>query len=272
MMLKKIGFLLSTIFALLILSSPAAAAPTVRVNGQELSFEVAPVIENGRTLVAVRGISEALGAEVSWDGKARTVTVRSSGTTLWLQIGRNSALKNGRPVALEVAPRILSSRTMVPLRFISEALGASVSWDGATRTVNIFQAADPQSRAREIERQLFELANAARSQHGLAPLLWDEQLAEVARRHSQDMRDRGFFDHVSPEGKNHADRMWEAGISFRASAENIAAGFSEPIDVHREWMNSPGHRQNILGNYRYLGIGVCFGGPYRAYYTQNFYR
>lgn len=121
------------------------------------------------------------------------------------------------------------------------------------------------------EMEVFDLANAVRVRMGKTPYLWDDKIAEVARNHSKDMADKKYFEHTNLEGLSPFDRMRAAGISFRAAGENIAAGQASAIFAHETWMNSLGHRTNILGNCEKLGVGVYFGGDYHVYYTQNFF-
>lgn len=110
----------------------------VFVNEQSLVFDVPPVIINDRTLVPLRAIFEALGADVLWDGETETVTATKGDVEVKLVIG-GQALLNGQAVELDVPARIINDRTMVPLRFVSESLGYQVSWAEATRTINIRQ-------------------------------------------------------------------------------------------------------------------------------------
>lgn len=131
------------------------------------------------------------------------------------------------------------------------------------------QASDALARA--YERQSFDLANAGRAKLGLSPFVWDDAIAVTARKHSQDMAAKGYFDHTNPSGLSPFDRMKQDGLKFRAAAENIAAGQTSAIFAHHGWMNSEGHRKNILGSYKNLGVGVYFGGKLNIYYTQNFY-
>lgn len=120
-------------------ATPAmASAPTVTLDGQQLYFDVAPVIEGGRTLVPLGVIFRELGAHVEWDGITNTVNAMKSQTVISLRIGDSIAHKNGQPVALDVPAKIINSRTMVPLAFVSEAMGAQVSWDQSSQTVSIF--------------------------------------------------------------------------------------------------------------------------------------
>jgi uncharacterized protein YkwD len=122
-----------------------------------------------------------------------------------------------------------------------------------------------------FEKQVFDLANAIRVRQGLKAFIWSDTASGTARKHSQDMADKDYFDHVNLEGNNPFDRMKADGIAFRLAAENIAAGQPSAIAAHESWMNSEGHRRNILGGTARLGTGVAFGGEYGVYYTQNFY-
>ncbi|MBR0365239.1 MAG: copper amine oxidase N-terminal domain-containing protein [Clostridia bacterium] len=110
---------------------------TVTVNDEVLSFDVMPQIIDDRTVMPMRAIFEALGADVSWDGETRTVTAVKDDTTIKMTIGSNVMYVNDMPIELDVAPLIIDERTLVPGRAVAESLGADVSWDGETRTVII---------------------------------------------------------------------------------------------------------------------------------------
>ena len=114
-------------------------ANKVRVmkDGMTLSFDQMPFIENGRTMVPFRKIFEEMGAGVEWIAETRSVKATRGDTVIELQIGSTTAKVNGKEVTLDVAPNIYNSRTMVPLRFISENLDAKVEWNGALRRVEI---------------------------------------------------------------------------------------------------------------------------------------
>jgi uncharacterized protein YkwD len=118
------------------------------------------------------------------------------------------------------------------------------------------------------EEQVLALVNAARAEAGCGALTGDGSLASVARAHSVDMRDRGFFSHVNPDGLDPYDRAERAGLDARA--ENIAYGQQNAADVMEAWMDSSGHRANILDcELTALGVGVAegAGGPW---WTQLF--
>lgn len=121
------------------ISLPAAAQSVVRVfvDGTLVAFDQPPVIQGSRVLVPLRGVFEQMGATVEWRAVTRTVLAASGSTLVELQIGSRIARVNGQPVTLDVPAMIIGGRTLVPLRFISESLGASVEWNAATRTVII---------------------------------------------------------------------------------------------------------------------------------------
>jgi len=128
--------ILTVLLAITTAAYAQANPPTVIVNGSSLAFDVSPTIENGRTLVPLRTIFEALGATVQWDDITNTVTAAKSGTEIKLTIG-GQASKNGQTVNLDVPAKVIDGRTMVPLRFVGEAMGCQVSWDGDTQTISI---------------------------------------------------------------------------------------------------------------------------------------
>lgn len=123
-----------------------------------------------------------------------------------------------------------------------------------------------------FEFEIIDLVNSVRNQRGLNSLRYSEQATLSSRKHSEDMRDNNFFDHINKKDETPFDRMKREGIIYTSAGENIAAGQINAIYVHEAWMNSEGHRKNILGNYNNIGVGVIFGGSYKTYYTQNFYK
>ncbi|MCR4442624.1 MAG: copper amine oxidase N-terminal domain-containing protein [Peptococcaceae bacterium] len=109
------------------------------IDGRPVGLDVAPVIVNGRTMVPLRFVGEAFGALFSWDEKSRRVTCSLDDTTIELFIDRKTALANGKNVSLDAAPFIAGGRTMVPLRFIGEHMGASLEWDPESKTAAVFR-------------------------------------------------------------------------------------------------------------------------------------
>ena len=110
---------------------------SVYVNGTELTLDVPPMLENDRTLVPMRAIFEALGAEVSWYPEDRTIVAVRGGTTVFMQVDDWYMSVNDEWIRLDAPPRIVNDRTLIPLRAVAEAFGAQVGWDEATQTATV---------------------------------------------------------------------------------------------------------------------------------------
>lgn len=109
----------------------------VMVNGKKVLFDVLPTSQNGRTLVPLRAIFEALGAEIEWDGETQTIKATKGDLSISLKIGSNNMTVNGENKELEVPAQSIDGRTLVPVRAISEAFGCDVQWDGNSSAVEI---------------------------------------------------------------------------------------------------------------------------------------
>lgn len=119
--------------------------------------------------------------------------------------------------------------------------------------------------------EVVDLTNRERAGAGLPPLAADPLLTKAAQAHSADMVARAFYSHTSPEGGKPWDRAAAAGCRRHSIGENIACGQRSPAEVVRGWMDSPGHRANILKpDFTHLGIGFAGGGPAGTYWTQLF--
>lgn len=110
------------------------------IDENQVALDVAPIISGaGRTMVPVRFIGEAFGAQFSWDEKTRKVTYQFEGTTIELFIDKKTAYLNKKAITLDVAPIIVSGRTLVPLRFVGEHMGATFDWNAQTQTAIIYR-------------------------------------------------------------------------------------------------------------------------------------
>lgn len=124
------------------------------------------------------------------------------------------------------------------------------------------------SSVSEYEKRVVELVNEIRAENGLSKLTLNTELSAVARLKSQDMKDKNYFSHTSPTYGSPFDMMKQFGISYRTAGENIAYGYATPESVVDGWMNSPGHRANILNSsYKEIGVGYVASGHY---WTQMF--
>lgn len=167
----------------------------------------------------------------------------------------------------------------------AQVLGLGIS-DAADGLVADARPAGASDRA-AFERQILELVNQARAAHGLPPLVRNANLDLAAERHGLDMANNNFFSHVSSNGDRLGDRVPKAGyLNWIWAGENIAAGFDSPESVFQAWMNSTGHRNNILATAaQEIGIayiydandehnvvlpGGVIGGPYFNYWVQDF--
>lgn len=119
--------------------------------------------------------------------------------------------------------------------------------------------------------QVLKLVNEERKKQGLKSLTLSASLNKVASLKSKDMRDNNYFSHQSPTYGSPFEMMQQFGITYKTAGENIGGGQQTAQDVMDAWMNSSGHRANILGkNYTELGVGYVTGGSYRTYWTQEF--
>lgn len=131
--------------------------------------------------------------------------------------------------------------------------------------VSVPKPAAPASRA---DARVLTLVNRARVEAGCSPLTKSAKLTMAARAHSADMASRRNMSHTSSDGSAASDRITGSGYDWRAYGENVAHGYTTPEDVVAGWMNSPGHRRNILDcSFKEIGVGVAQPGNY---WTQDF--
>lgn len=124
------------------------------------------------------------------------------------------------------------------------------------------------STTQEFETQVVRLVNQIRQENGLQQLTANWELSRVARYKSQDMKDNRYFSHTSPTYGSPFQMIKAFGLSYRTAGENIAKGYATPQAVVNGWMNSSGHRANILNPaYKQIGVGYVAGGNY---WTQMF--
>lgn len=121
------------------------------------------------------------------------------------------------------------------------------------------------------QQQVLDLVNAERTKRGISALTLDSSLSSVATKKSQDMVNKNYFDHTSPTYGSPFDMMKQFGISYRTAGENIAKGQKTPQEVVIAWMNSEGHRKNILNpDFTNLGVGIAKDSNGTTYWTQMF--
>lgn len=138
-----------------------------------------------------------------------------------------------------------------------------------TTTQSINKPESQNSDSLSFEKEVLRLVNSERTKAGLSPLEMDSQVANVARIKSEDMRDKNYFSHTSPTYGSPFDMLKKFNVTYRSAGENIAKGQKTPEAVVTAWMNSEGHRKNILGNFTHIGVGYAKGGS-KTYWTQMF--
>ncbi|WP_258574817.1 CAP domain-containing protein, partial [Streptomyces shenzhenensis] len=143
--------------------------------------------------------------------------------------------------------------------------------DGDTYWTALWARPLTQAGLARTQAEVADLTNRERTRAGLRPLAVDPQLAAAAQAYSTDMAVRDFYSHTSPEGTQPWDRAAAAGSRRRTIGENIACGQRSAAEVVDGWMNSPGHRANILRpDFTHIGIGFAGGGRAGTYWTQLF--
>jgi hypothetical protein len=161
--MRKTIFSFATVFLFSILFSVSVAANdvTVIIDDSVQNYDVPPQIISGRLMVPMRGIFEALGAMIEWSPEDQIVIALTVDTLIMLQIGEANAFVNGDLKPLDQPATIVGGRTLVPLRFVAEALGADVNWDGETRTATITSAAPEPFELPDIDFNAWALGASA---------------------------------------------------------------------------------------------------------------
>jgi len=202
---KKIVGLILGLFMLTGLAVPAiASSPDISVymDGRRINFEVPPQMIGGRTMLPLRAIFEEMGAEVAWDAATQTATATRGNITVVLPVGSLSPTVNGVVVPIDQAGVIVGGRTFAPLRFVAEAFGGEVQWDGAASTAHIttqpfytnmifnemLRLGYTFEQAQNIfEQEMFTLFNEWRVTNGLAPFQLDVRFAGTSRNHAHNV-------------------------------------------------------------------------------------
>ncbi|MCP4247286.1 MAG: CAP domain-containing protein [bacterium] len=138
----------------------------------------------------------------------------------------------------------------------------------ASSTARCFEGLDEE----DLAQQVLTLINIERARVGVAPLSWDPTLAKIAEDYACTMAAYDFFDHINPaSGEGPAERAVEGGYEFFGIGENLAGGQTTAAAAVEGWLDSPGHRDNLLSpEWRETGIGVRRGGSLRIYWVQEF--
>jgi uncharacterized protein YkwD len=168
---------------------------------------------------------------------------------------------------VESMPLKLFSAIVLCLTAVSTSEAAVALRQSARRLQTYTQLSD-------YEGPMLERVNQERSAQGLPALCSNSKLQQSAQRHSDDQATHDFMNHTGSDGSSMAQRITEAGYDWRGVAENVAAGQVDVNQVMDDWMNSEGHRHNILGDYTMLGVAYAYtpDGLYHHFWTQDFGR
>jgi uncharacterized protein YkwD len=268
------------------------------------------VVRTGTYLGRVRGVVTLAGPDAPPDGASVTFTLYGAKQLSWTDDTApfrvridTRALPNGeyklavatrwadgmstRVAKLEIAnvpdkvaaPRPKPSVTPPPTPTKKPAAPRTTTTKPARKTTTT-KASTPTTKAASNDKppasytdEVVRLTNAERAANGCGALSIDATLTKVAQAHSEDMADHDYFSHDSQDGRSPFDRMTAAGYGFSTAAENIAAGQATPAEVVKGWMNSEGHRANILNcALKEIGVGyaVNSSSTFRTYWTQDF--
>ena len=185
--------------------------------------------------------------------------------TLLAGVGASPAL--GRARAGRRMPVATSARTLGTAAVPSPTLAGRSFGTMATPVRRVVRTSSPTD---PVAAQVVRLVNVARADAGCAPLHVDARLATAARLHSEDMARQNYFSHTSLDGRSPWDRMARPGLRLRLGREH-RGGLHHPGSGDDGWMNSSGHRANILNcSNKAIGVGVGKGGTYGIYWTQDF--
>ena len=131
-------------------------------------------------------------------------------------------------------------------------------------------------KSRALAMLIADDTNAFRAQHSIRDLTWNPDVADVAQAYAEFMAEESYFDHVDPDGQNPGDRLESAGLIYYYYGENINAGYYDAEDSMNGWINSPGHRDNLLNtNFTQIGVGTAYNPDdtfnWCTRYVQNFF-
>ena len=214
--MKKFKSLIFSLVILIFISSNvfAARTPSIEYNGKIIKSDVAPFIQNDRTMVPIRFISETLGYEVGWNNDARLVTVKGKDTSIELKIDSKKAKVNGKDLELDAPAIIKSERTFVPLRFVAENLKAEVKWDNDNFKVIIKDSANSSILDLSTDEEVYvkEIKNLQNDLTKSIVNLKSSFFENAAKLSDADLN--AAYDRADSEIRNTVDKIFLPGLIF----------------------------------------------------------
>lgn len=224
---------------------------TLVVNGKTMTNAVQ--LKNGTTYIVLRALSEAFGYNVGWNSGKISISCPQTAAPS----KNNTASQNNKTSNSSNTTTNSNTNTQKPAQS-----GTTANQTTPTQSVS--------NSITAYENEVLNLVNIERQKAGLSALKMDEALRSVAKKKSEDMRINKYFSHTSPTYGSPFDMMKKFGINYTMAGENIAMGQRTPQEVVTAWMNSSGHRANILkAEYTHIGVGYDANGNY---WTQMFIR
>ena len=232
------------------------------LNGEEFSMLIEnthPVyteIKNGSTFIPLRSLELAFGVKIDWENSTKTAILTNK-----TEDNKTTNQVVQQPIVEEITP---------------------VQTEEINNSSNKTEETLTEEQIRVMEEEVIRLVNEERAKYGLQPLEISEKLMETSREKAEDMSDNKYFSHISPKYGKATNILNSKGINFGWFGENIAKGQTTANEVIEAWMNSQGHKENILSsNAKYIGVGVSFkldydnltydGNPtIETYWTQQF--
>lgn len=287
--MNKIGKITSALTCALLISTAPAYAESCYNNvlADKITTNNSCALSQNSNFIPAENLLDCLGMKAEWDAENKCLYAENGESELSINLNSCELWLNGECINLDSAPFEENGKVFVSAQTICDVLSCIHKFDGINGVVigsgNILcptaeptqtpavQPTQAPSNLSDMEQEVLKLVNKVRSENGLSPLAWADDVANVARAHSKDMIDRSFFSHTNPDGLSPFDRLNNNGISFRSAAENIAYGQRTAEAVMDAWMNSSGHRANILNkNITEIGIGAVKNQNGTIYWTQVF--
>ncbi|NLD48204.1 MAG: copper amine oxidase, partial [Clostridiaceae bacterium] len=236
-----------------VFSSETSQDIKVRLNGNYVQFDEKPAIIENRTIVPMRAIFESLGAKVEWNGQTRTVTGSKENIRVTLQIDSDKAYVNNKLVILDATARIINGRTFVPIRFISESLGAKVDWDDREKTVII-----------NVDDNLSEVLRPTQRP---TPATTPKPVYTPTRNPANVLTNMTIF---TPEPGDIQGKKLNLDSLMGASIEKVLELFGQPV---RKDLSKYGFYWYIYNHdySKYIQIGIDESGKVRGIYTNSEY-
>lgn len=213
--------------------------------------------------------SMAVGAVMGALGVTRSQTVQAllDPDIQVVYNGETQTLTNANGAV--VVPLMFQGSTYLPVRAVAGIFGEAVDWDAATKSVILGTPVAVASQEQSMAQEVLRLVNEQRAAQGLAALAVHTQLEEAAYKRTLEIVQS--FSHIRPNGASCFTILDETGIVYRSAGENIAAGQTSAAGVMDAWMNSEGHRKNILqSSYTHLGVSCYRDNTGRLHWVQLF--